>query len=122
MLVTKQLQTTELQLQAAIFQYHWNNYPNERGQLFHVNQKARNAIEGNKMKALGVVAGVSDLILLRPGGIAIFLELKTDTGKQSNAQAAFQATVESLGFRYAILTSLPQFKELLLNCKLWRDK
>ena len=53
---------TEDQLQAQIFQYHWNNYPSERGLLFHVQQKARNAIEGAKFKALSLIAGFSNLV------------------------------------------------------------
>lgn len=66
---------TEDNLQATIFQWHWNNRPSERGQLFHVNQKARNAIEGNRMKAMGVVPGVSDLIYIRRGSFYL-LNLK----------------------------------------------
>lgn len=102
--------TNELQLQLQIFSFHWNNYPNERGRLFHVNQKARNAIEGNKMKALGVIPGVSDLIYLTTKG-AVFIELKTATGTQSTAQKNFESMVKSLGYRYEIIRSLNEFQK-----------
>lgn len=93
----------ELQLQAKIFQHHWNYYPNERGLLFHVNGKAKNAIEGNKFKALGVIPGVSDLVYLKPGGKPIFLELKTENGKQSEAQKKWQEIVTKAGYDYRIV-------------------
>ncbi len=97
---------TEEQLQAQIFQYHWNNHPSERGLLFHVQQKARNAIEGAKFRALGVIPGVSDLIYLRPGGMPLFMELKTETGVQSADQHKWQLRVEAAGYEYRIIRSL----------------
>jgi hypothetical protein len=80
--------------------------------LFHVNQKARNAIEGNRMKAMGVVAGVSDLIYLRT---MIFIEMKTETGIQSKEQQRFQQIVESLGYVYVICRSLPHFQKIIIT-------
>ena len=97
---------SEDQLQAEIFLWHWNNMPQERGLLFHVNQKARNAIEGNRMKAMGVIPGPSDLIYLKPGGKPVLMELKTDNGVQSPAQKQWQATVEAAGYEYFIIRSL----------------
>ena len=104
---------SENQLQAQIFEYHWNNYPSQRGLLFHVNNKARNAIEGNKFKAMGVIAGVSDLIYLKPGGKPIFIELKTDTGIQSNEQKKWEIAITNAGYEYIICRSLEDFKFLL---------
>lgn len=100
----------ELQLQAEIFKWHWNNHPKERGLLFHVNNKARNRIEGNKFKAMGVIPGVSDLIYLRPGGKPIFIELKTDEGSQSPAQKDWQKAVQGVGYDYRICRDLETFK------------
>ncbi len=103
---------SEDQLQSTCFQWHWNNYPDERGMLFHVNQKARNAIEGNRMKAMGVVPGVSDMIYLKG---PVFIEMKTEDGKQSPDQKRFQKLTESLGFKYGIVRTFEQFIELILN-------
>lgn len=97
---------TEEQLQASIFQWHWNNRPEERGLLFHCQQKARNAIEGNRFKALGVVAGVSDLIYLKPGGNPVLMELKTETGTQSQVQKDWEVRVKQAGYEYVIIRSL----------------
>src|SRR6187399_2254392 len=103
---------SEDQLQSTCFQWHWNTYPHERGMLFHVNQKARNAIEGNRMKAMGVVAGVSDLIYLKG---PLFIEMKNETGTQSNEQKNFERIVTKLGYKYVICRSFEQFKELIQN-------
>lgn len=103
---------SEDSIQSECFQWHWNNLPNERGMLFHVNQKARNKIEGNRMKAMGVVAGVSDLIYLRG---PVFIEMKSEIGLQSVEQKKFQAIVESLGYRYVICRSLEEFKKIILT-------
>ena len=90
---------SEDQFQAECFAWHWNNRPHERGLLFHVNQKARNAIEGNRMKAMGVVPGVSDMIyLIGP----VFIEMKTEHGIQSDDQKRFERVVTSLGYKYVI--------------------
>lgn len=105
---------TEDKLQTEIFQWHWNNMPEERRRLFHVNQKARNKIEGNRMKAMGVVAGVSDLIYLTNRG-AIFIELKSEDGRQSIEQKQFQVCVESIGFRYVIIRKLEEFQKLIIT-------
>lgn len=105
---------TEDQLQASIFQWHWNNKPAERGLLFHCQQKARNAIEGNRFKALGVVAGVSDLIYLKPGGKPILMELKTETGTQSQVQKDWETRVKQAGYDYVVIRGLAEALQLFL--------
>ena len=102
---------SEDQLQAECFQWHWNTHSHLRRTLFHVNQKARNAIEGNRMKAMGVIPGVSDFCNLIPGSVR-WIEMKTPDGKQSPDQKEFQALVESLGMEYIICRSFEQFKQL----------
>jgi len=108
---------SEDQLQAAIFQHHWNNFPEQRRLLFHVNNKARNRIEGAHMKAKGVVPGVSDLIYLRPGGKPVLMELKTDTGAQSDEQIEWQEAVEAAGYEYVIVRSVTQAHDIFCHLK-----
>ncbi len=60
------------------------------------------------------MAGVSDLIVLKPNGETIFVEIKTDVGIQSLVQIKFQNKVEELGFKYFVVRSLDDFKELIL--------
>ena len=80
--------------------------------LFHVNQKARNPIEGNRMKAMGVVPGVSDMIYLKG---PVFIEMKSQDGRQSPDQILFEGVVTKLGYRYVIVRSFEEFKQLILN-------
>ena len=69
------------------------------------NGGSRNAREAHNLKLSGVLAGVSDLIILMQKR-AVFVELKTDKGRQSEYQKKFQQDVEGLGFEYLIWRSL----------------
>ena len=109
---THTLPLTEHQIQASICLYFNTTYPTLRKCLFHVNNKAKNSIEGAKFKALGTVAGVSDLILVATNQ-TIYIELKDDKGKQQPDQMEFQRQVTALGNQYVIIRSLGEFKDLL---------
>lgn len=74
----------EDQFQAATFQYIHNNYPMLRGFLFHVpNGGSRDIREGAKLKAMGVIPGIPDLLCIRP---LFALELKMPNGRVSPEQ------------------------------------
>ena len=76
--------------------YH-DNYPaDQRGRLFTVNNNAPSAYAGSVMKAMGVVAGVSDMIYLSAAG-AVFLEFKDPKGKQSLSQKWWRGVVQEAG-------------------------
>lgn len=59
--------------------------------------------------------GEADLTLFQRGGKTIFIEVKTPTGRQSKQQRAFQKRVEELGFKYKIVRSLDDAKNLILE-------
>jgi hypothetical protein len=103
-------------LQAKIIVFFKNEYQiNGKGLIFSVpNGGSRNIIEAKKLKSTGLMAGVSDLIVLKPNGETIFVEIKTDVGIQSPVQIKFQRKVEELGFKYFVVRSLEDFKELIL--------
>lgn len=104
---------TEEQLQAACFQWFDGKYPQLRGTLFAVpNGGERVGYAGNRLKATGVVAGVSDLILVLPLEV-MFIEMKIGSGKQSESQVRFQRMVEKMGHTYHILYSLRTFQEFI---------
>ena len=75
------------------------------------NGGSRNAIEAAKFKQMGVRAGFPDLILLVPkkGYHALFVEMKTRTGRQSEHQKEYQSAVEKMGYKYAICRSVEDF-------------
>lgn len=81
--------------------------------IFSVPNESENGKEAQKKVNMGLMRGVSDCIMLLPGGIALFLECKTDIGVQSTAQKIFQQQVEDLGFKYHIFRSLEQFKIII---------
>lgn len=103
---------SEDRLQQLIFTHHWNNYPKERGLLFHVYNGAVNKIQGAQLKSKGMMKGVSDLIYLKPGGRPLLLELKTDIGRQSKAQKDWQESVTIAGYEYHIIRTLEEAKDI----------
>lgn len=107
---------SESRLQADCFQWFHNSFPNQRQMLFHVQNKARNAIEGNKFKAMGVVKGVSDMILILPGRV-VFIELKIEKGFQLPEQFLFQEKVTSRGHQYIIIKSLQAFQDFIISIR-----
>lgn len=103
---------TESYLQAQCFQWHWNNYPEQRKKLFMVHNNPKNPIDGNRLKAQGMVAGVSDLMLLRNNRPPLCIEIKLPKGKQQPVQIEWQQVAESTGAEYVIIRSLDEFKAL----------
>jgi hypothetical protein len=109
-------------LQAEIVKWYNNNYclkfHNPRGVIFSVpNGGNRNKIEAMKFKATGLLAGVSDLIVILPNGILLFVELKTDSGTQQPNQIDFQNLVTNLGYQYHIIRSIDEFRNLITSLR-----
>lgn len=109
----------EGKIQAESFTWFWNEYPQYRRLLFHIeNENSRsdsNAIQGAMRKAMGVVAGVSDLILLVPTNKhhGLCIEMKDKDGQQRKEQKEWQYLVEAQGYRYEICRSKEQFQEII---------
>lgn len=51
------------------------------------------------------IPGEADLTLFAYGGKTIFIEVKTDKGKQSKQQKHFEEVVTALGFEYIVMRS-----------------
>ena len=82
---------------------------------FHCpNGAPTSARTGARMKAMGLLAGVADLVIVRPGGLVYFLELKTAKGSLSIAQRAFRDACEANGVPYAVAYS-PERVEAVLR-------
>jgi hypothetical protein len=109
---------TEDLLQAEIFQYYHNEYCTKFNDLQHIIFAVPNGAhvskqQAMKLKATGLVAGVSDLIVIQPNR-CIFFELKLEKGKQSDKQIDFEKKVKALGFEYYVVRSLDEFKSHLI--------
>ena len=107
---------TEEKLQAKCYQWAVNNYPCLRfGCLFHVpNGGSRVKREAVVFKAIGVVAGVPDLILIHQNK-TYGIELKTKTGKVSDKQIKVHEAWKKQGIDTYIVRSFEEFKELIEN-------
>ena len=100
----------EQDLQRACVKWFNLQYPEMHGLLFMCHQNASSRIQQSILKGLGLIAGVSDLILLSPSG-AVFIELKAGKNKQTDVQKEWQAKVEAYGYPYVVVNSLEQFIE-----------
>lgn len=77
------------------------------------NGGRRDVITGKILKAEGAVAGASDLILLLRRGDSgcLCIEMKTEKGKQSDSQKAWQRAMESFGNKYVICRDIEGFMQ-----------
>lgn len=71
----------------------------------------RNTVEAAKFKAMGVTAGVADLLLLLPrnGQGCLAIELKTTDGRQSDSQKQWQHDMLLAGNKYEVCRSVIEF-------------
>ena len=108
----------EEQTQVACVRWFGLQYPEYALLLHHSpNGGYRTAYEGKAFKSMGTRAGFPDLIFLLPRGKHPFLcvEFKTDKGRQTESQKAYQQAVESVGAVYAVCRSFDDFKTTIEN-------
>lgn len=102
----------EHRIQAACVNWFRLQYPTHASALFAVpNGGRRDRVSGAKLKAEGVLPGVSDLILLLPRGRhhGLLIEMKTERGKQSQAQRDWQRDMVHRGYKYMVIRSIDEF-------------
>lgn len=102
----------EHHIQVACVSWFSYQFPQFRHNLFAVpNGAKRSKRECSIKKSEGMLAGVSDLILLRKNSLygALLIEMKTDKGKQSDSQKQWQQAIEKDGYRYVVVRSLDEF-------------
>lgn len=83
-----------------------------KGCLFSVpNGGRRDKVTAAKLKAEGVVPGVSDLLLLVPNKTyhGLCIEMKDVKGRQSESQKEWQKTMEARGYKYVVCRSTDDF-------------
>jgi hypothetical protein len=107
---------TEAKIQQEIIFWFRNNYclthHSPRNSIFSIPNESEGKAEMMYKKSIGLLSGASDLIVLMKNR-CIFVEVKTEIGKQSDKQKDFEKTVTDLGFEYYLVRSLEQFKEII---------
>lgn len=103
---------TEAKLQATCFQWAYNTYPGIRGFIFHIpNGGSRDVREAMTMRAIGVTAGIPDVLLIYP--VIIAFEFKSETGRLSEAQNAIHKKWTEKGIPVHVVKSFDQFKDII---------
>jgi hypothetical protein len=107
----------ETRLQCAVIKYLRTTCPD--CVTFHVaNGGQRSVKTARLMKALGVLAGVFDLVVLAPGGVCCFLECKADSGRLSPEQTWFKSELIKMGFSYAVIRNLDDLRTFIVQNRL----
>ncbi len=96
----------------------WNTYPEFRRLCFHPNNEGqKNPVQASQDRAKGVVAGVSDYIILIPRGKYHYccLEFKLPNQKQRPEQIQFEDKVREAGGFYRVVFSHEEAWDLFEN-------
>lgn len=107
----------EGRVQAECVKIAWNEYPETRGIYYAVpNENSRgdsNAITGAIRKSYGIVAGVADtyLAMARGGYFGLYIEFKSEVGRQRKEQVEFQQRVEQQGYKYVVVRSVEEWRK-----------
>lgn len=76
-----------------------------------VPNAARRTVSGRPTNAVaGLTAGVPDLVVIMPEGKTLWIEVKSEKGRVSDAQFAFHSKLHGLGHTIAIVRSLDEVK------------
>lgn len=106
----------EAGLQQACVNWFRYRFPKKAQLLIAVpNGGSRNKLEAINLKRQGVVAGVSDLLLLVPrkGFGCLGIEMKYESGKQSVSQSTWEVHFKKAGNLYVVIRSVDQFMDTI---------
>ena len=72
----------------------------------------RNMVTASIMKAEGALAGMPDLVILRPsqGFCGLFIEMKSETGRLSKSQTELHRRLIDEGYQVAICRTFDEFQ------------
>lgn len=82
--------------------------------LWHTPNANGSVRRASKMKALGQLAGVADIIIVRENLTPAAIEFKTATGRVSPAQQQWLDAVRSMGWEVAVVRSVEEAKVFVL--------
>lgn len=117
----KERKPSENKIQADCFFWLRNTYPKTYGLCFHVpNGGLRSLRESMALKSMGVVSGIPDLVLAIPNHTgylgrnfnALFIEMKTDKGRESDQQLKIHECLRNAGNMVVTCRTLDEFKSV----------
>ena len=94
----------------------WMRFQHPNVLIFAIpNGGQRSVITAKRLKDEGVVAGVADLCILQASGEwhGLFIEMKTEKGKQTESQKAFEKYCDENMYRYQVARSFENFVEIV---------
>ena len=112
----------EHDLQTACVRLFRMKWPKYAGLLFAIPNGAKlagtplqRAKAWKRLEAEGARPGVADLFLAVPSGdlSGLFIEMKTETGRQSAEQREFEADAVGVGYGYAVPRSVEEFAQIV---------
>ena len=116
----KRRASPEAELQKAVVQY--LRLAGVPGLLFFSvpNEAKRSPRLANHLKAMGLLSGVSDLVIIRPGNIdaaeVLFLELKAKGKKPSKTQLAFRDAANHANCTWLSADNINEAIKILKEC------
>lgn len=109
---TKRVNAEE-QLHMAIWQHIKLLAPKNVVAFHPANGGARSKRTAGRLKAMGVVPGIPDLVFVLADGRAAFMEIKTPDGRLSAEQKAFQSKCSDMGVEHAVIYNVDQALSIL---------
>jgi len=116
--ITKKISHSESTTQIACVKWFRMQYKDYAKLLFAIpNGRVRDIKTGRWLKLEGVVSGVPDLMLAVPKGkyASLFIEMKSFTGRQTDAQKEMEGWLTLYGNKYVICRSFNEFKSCIEN-------
>lgn len=113
---------TEHTIQAQAVAWFRYQYPKYRALLFAIPNGAhlagtagQRAAQYGRLVREGFVPGVADLFLSIPGADAngLYIEMKSEKGRQSPEQKAFEQSVTQTGYKYTLCRSVEDFQHTI---------
>ncbi len=110
----------EARIQHDLIMWFGQTYPNYRNLLFMVHNETTSRQQGTKLKAMGLISGVSDLIFINPiGGKSAGIELKapgsTHNKSHIQKQIIWGESLINAGANYLISSNLLHAKKFIIS-------
>lgn len=109
---TDERDPAEDRIQADLYTWFRNEWPQYKRLLCYNFSNSRNAIEGNKNRSMGLIKGRSDMTFYWQGQ-AYMIELKTPDGVQRPDQKYFEKDITDAGFKYCLIRSVEEGQNII---------